>query len=80
MASLHARLSSDAMFAAGAVDLSRVQFVRPGGLVCLSSLIETWTMEDRPLEVRLPPDGVTGYMQRMAFLRTSAPSCSTTRM
>jgi anti-sigma regulatory factor (Ser/Thr protein kinase) len=67
MASLHARLSLDAMLAADAVDLSRVQFVRPGGLVCLSSLIETWTIEDRPLEVRLPPDGITGYMQRMDF-------------
>ncbi|QIN77528.1 hypothetical protein GBA65_02305 [Rubrobacter marinus] len=42
-----------------------MRFVRPGGMVGLSSLIETWTMEDRPLGVRLPPDHVAGYMKRM---------------
>lgn len=67
MAGLRSRLSSDKMFTAGEVDLSRVRFVRPGGLVGLSSLIETWTMEDRPLGIKLPPDGVAGYMQRMDF-------------
>lgn len=60
-------LSSDAMFAAGEVDLSQVRFVRPGGLVGLSSLIETWTMEDRPLGIKLPPDSVAAYMERMDF-------------
>ena len=67
MAGLHARLSLDAMFVAGEVDLSRVRFVRPGGLVGLSSLIESWTMEDRPLRVKLPSDDVAAYMQRMDF-------------
>jgi anti-sigma regulatory factor (Ser/Thr protein kinase) len=67
MAGLRAKLSSDVMLVSGEVDLSQVRFVRPGGLVCLSSLIETWTMEDRPLGVKLPPDGVAGYMQRMDF-------------
>jgi hypothetical protein len=60
-------LSSNAMFAADEVDLSRVRFVRPGGLVGLSSLIETWTMEDRPLGIKLPSDGVAAYMERMDF-------------
>lgn len=34
-------------------------------MVGLSSLIETWTTEDRPLGVKLPPDRVAGYMKRM---------------
>lgn len=67
MTGLRAKLSSDTMFAAGEVDLSGVRFVRPGGMVGLSSLIETWTLEDRPLGIKLPPDSVAGYMQRMDF-------------
>lgn len=67
MAGLRARLSSDAMLVGGEVDLSLVRFVRPGGLVGLSSLIETWTTEDRPLGIKLPPDPVAGYMQRVDF-------------
>src|SRR5215218_1324891 len=64
---VRARLSSGAMFVSGEVDLSGVRFTRPGGLVTLSSLIEAWTMEDRPLGIRLPPDDVAGYMHRMDF-------------
>lgn len=67
MDGVRARLSSGAIFSSGEVDLSRVRFVRPGGLVALSSLIETWTAEDRPLSIRLPPDAVAGYMHRMEF-------------
>ena len=67
MAGLRSRLSSDVMLDTGEVDLSQVQFVRPGGLVGLSSLIETWSIEDRPLGIKLPPDDVARYMQRMDF-------------
>ncbi len=67
MDGVRARLSKGAMFSSGEVDLSGVRFVRPGGLVALSSLLEAWTAEDRPLVVRLPPDGVAGYMHRMDF-------------
>lgn len=67
MDGVRARLSSGAMFASGEVDLSHVRFVRPSGLVALSGLVEAWTAEDRPLGVRLPPDGVAGYMHRMDF-------------
>lgn len=65
MRGLRARLSSGALLRDGELDLSRVRFVRPGGMVGLSSLIETWTTEDRPLGVRLPPARVAGYMKRM---------------
>lgn len=67
MDGVRARLSSCGMFSSGEVDLSYVRFVRPGGLVALSSLIEAWTAEDRPLDVKLPPDNVAGYMHRMDF-------------
>lgn len=65
MGGLRARLSSGVLLRDGELDLSGVRFVRPGGMVGLSSLIETWTTEDRPLGIRLPPDRVTGYMKRM---------------
>ncbi len=65
MGGLRARISSGILLADGELDLSEVRFVRPGGMVGLSSLIETWTTEDRPLGVRLPPDRVAGYMKRM---------------
>jgi hypothetical protein len=65
MGGLRARLASDTLLRNGELDLSGVRFVRPGGLVGLSSLIETWTTEDRPLGVRLPPARVAGYMKRM---------------
>ena len=65
MGGLRARLASDTLLRNGELDLSGVRFVRPGGMVGLSSLIETWTTEDRPLGVRLPPARVAGYMKRM---------------
>jgi anti-sigma regulatory factor (Ser/Thr protein kinase) len=65
MGGLRARLSSGGLLRDGELDLSGVRFVRPGGMVGLSSLVETWTTEDRPLGVRLPPDRVAGYMKRM---------------
>lgn len=65
MGGLRARLSSGVLLRDGEVDLSGVRFVRPGGMVALSSLIETWTTEDRPLGIKLPPFHVAGYMKRM---------------
>ena len=65
MGGLRARLSSGVLFCGGEVDLSGVRFVRPGGMVALSSLIETWVTEDRPLGIKLPPVHVAGYMKRM---------------
>lgn len=65
MGGLRARLSSGILLRDSELDLSGVQFVRPGGMVALSSLIETWTTEDRPLSIKLPPVHVAGYMARM---------------
>ena len=65
MGGLRARLSSGVLLRDGELDLSGVRFVRPGGMVGLSSLIETWMTEDRPLGVKLPAVHVASYMKRM---------------
>jgi hypothetical protein len=65
MGGLRARLASDTLLRNGELDLSGVRFVRLGGMVGLSSLIDTWTTGDRPLGVRLPSARVAGYMKRM---------------
>jgi anti-sigma regulatory factor (Ser/Thr protein kinase) len=70
MRGLRARLSSGVLLRDGELDLSGVRFVRPGGMVGLSSFIETWVTEDRPLGVKLPPMRVAGYMKRMDVFDT----------
>lgn len=51
----------------GGVDLSRIGFVTPGGLVGLSCLLETWAAQHGQVPLVPPEDEVAGYMVRMDF-------------
>ncbi len=51
----------------GGVDLSRVDFVTPGGMTGLSCLLETWAAEQGQVTFVPPEDQVAGYMARMDF-------------
>lgn len=50
------------------VDLSRVRFITPGGLVGLACLLESWIEEHGELSLVVPDNlDVLGYMHRMDF-------------
>jgi anti-sigma regulatory factor (Ser/Thr protein kinase) len=51
----------------GGVDLSRVNFVTPGGMTGLSCLLERWAAELGPVTLVPPDDDISGYMARMDF-------------
>ena len=51
------------------VDLSRVDFVTPGGMVGLACLIEGWALEWGPIPLVPPADEVAGYMVRMDLFK-----------
>lgn len=61
------------------IDLSRVDFVTPGGMAGLSCLLYTWAKEQGPLLFVPPEDEVAGYMARMDFFNLLSDVISPTR-
>lgn len=52
------------------VDLSRVRFITPGGLVGLACLLESWIAEHGEVSLVVPDNqDVLGYMHRMDFFK-----------
>jgi anti-sigma regulatory factor (Ser/Thr protein kinase) len=69
MRGLHSALAEDAASPDRGVDLSRVDFVTPGGMVGLACLLEGWIAEHESVHLILPDEGITGYLHRMDFFR-----------
>jgi anti-sigma regulatory factor (Ser/Thr protein kinase) len=69
MRGLHSALAEDAVAPHCAVNLSRVDFATPGGMVGLACLLEGWIAKHGCVHLILPGEDVSGYLHRMDFFR-----------
>ena len=70
MRGLCSKLGSGALSPSGGLDLSRVNFITPGGLVGSACLLESWLNERGEVALAVPESSdVIGYMHRMDFFK-----------